>query len=224
MAGLQEQARALGDPTRHAIFRCLAESSSPVTVRQLTDRFELNHNAVRQHLAKLVAAGLVLEERAAPSGPGRPRFLYSVDPGAESRWGVTGPYERLSLLLTEVIRSGDTPVEVGRRMGRHEADDHTGDDPSAVLEAAMAHAGFEPTREQQGDDVELLLHSCPFATAALADPDIVCELHRGIAIGVAEEVGGILIDGLDRSDPRRAPCRLRAHLDYGHSDEPTETP
>ena len=58
-------------------------------------------------------------------------------------------------------------------------------------------------------DVEVLLHSCPFANAAVADPDIVCELHHGIAIGVAEHVGGITIDGLDRDDPRRAPCRLR---------------
>lgn len=217
---LQEQARALGDPTRHSIFRQVAASPTALSVAELTDALGLNHNAVRQHLAKLVAAGLVLEERAAPSGPGRPRFVYSVDPGAESRWGVTGPYERLSLLLTEVISSGETPVEVGRRIGRREAHDHATDDPTAALEAAMAHAGFEPTREQQGDDVQLLLHSCPFATAALAEPDIVCELHRGIAIGVAEEVGGIAIDGLDRSDPRVAPCRLRAHV----GDDPTPNP
>jgi len=213
MSGLQEQARALGDPTRHAIFRHVVESSSPVSVGELTDRFELNHNAVRQHLAKLVAAGLVLEERAAPSGPGRPRFVYSVDPAAESRWGVTGPYERLSVLLTEVIRSGATPVEVGRRAGLRAAAEHDDEDPGSALLAVAARGGFEPTLRQCGDDVEVLLHSCPFAAVAQADPDIVCELHHGIAIGVAEHVGGITIDGLDRKDPRRAPCRLRAHLD-----------
>jgi predicted ArsR family transcriptional regulator len=215
MSGLQEQARALGDPTRHAIFRRIAEASSPVSVRELTDRFELNHNAVRQHLAKLVAAGLVVEERAAPSGPGRPRLMYSVDPAAESRWGVTGPYERLSLLLTEMIRSSATPVEVGRRAGRREAAEHPDDGPSEVLVGVAARGGFEPTLQQRGDDVEVLLHSCPFAAVAQADPDIVCELHHGIAIGVAEHVGGITIDGLDRNDPQLAPCRLRAHLDTG---------
>jgi len=213
MNGIQEQARALGDPTRHAIFRHVVESSSPVTVGELTARFELNHNAVRQHLAKLVGAGLVLEARAAPSGPGRPRLVYSVDPGAESRWGVTGPYERLSLLLTEVIRSGDTPVEVGRRAGRRYAADHPEDSPSAALVGVTARGGFQPTLEERGADVEVTLHSCPFANAALTDPDIVCELHHGIAIGVAEEIGGITIDSLDRDDPRYAPCRLRAHLD-----------
>ncbi len=213
MSGIQEQARALGDPTRHAIFRLVVESPTPLGVGELTERLALNHNAVRQHLAKLVAAGLVLEERAAPTGPGRPRLVYSVDPAAESRWGVTGPYERLSGMLTEVIRTGETPVEVGRRVGRDDAA-ALGADPSVALERVMAHSGFEPTVERRGDDVELLLHSCPFANAAVNDPDIVCELHRGIAIGVAEAVGGIDIDDLVRADPRRPPCRLRAHLDH----------
>jgi predicted ArsR family transcriptional regulator len=218
MSSIQEQARALGDPTRHAIFRHIVESSASVSVGELTDRFEINHNAVRQHLAKLVAAGLVLEEREASSGPGRPRLVYSVDPAAESRWGVTGPYERLSMLLTEMIRTGETPVEIGRRAGHRDAADHRDDGPSAALMGAAARAGFEPTLDQRGDDVEVLLHSCPFASVALADPDIVCELHRGIAIGVAEHVGGVTIDGLDRRDPRQVPCVLRAHLDITTGD------
>jgi predicted ArsR family transcriptional regulator len=222
MSGIQEQARALGDPTRHAIFRHVTESASPVTVRELTDRFGLNHNAVRQHLAKLVAAGLVVEERDAPSGPGRPRLLYTVDPGAESRWGVTGPYQRLSLLLTEVIRTGDTPIEVGRRAGREFAVDRADADPSSALVGVAARGGFEPTLVQHGDDVEVSLHACPFAATAVNDPDIVCELHHGIAIGVAEAVGGITVDGLDRQDPRFAPCRLRAHLDVSQSTTATD--
>jgi predicted ArsR family transcriptional regulator len=210
---VQEQARALGDPTRHAIFRLVVESSSPVTVAELTDRLQLNHNAVRQHLAKLVAAGLLVESRATPSGPGRPRLLYSVHPSAESRWGATGPYERLSLLLAEVIRTGDTPLEVGRRAGRRATAEHPDEAPSIALAAVAARGGFAPTLHQRGDDVEVLLNACPFASAATAAPEIVCQLHHGIAIGVAEAVGGITIDGLDREDPRDAPCRLRAHLD-----------
>jgi predicted ArsR family transcriptional regulator len=210
---LQRQARALGDPMRHDLFRYLADAGRPVDVAELTAHLGLHHNAVRQHLAKLVGARLLIEERAAPSGPGRPRLVYSVDPTAESRWGVTGPYERLSLLLTEVIRSGDTPVEVGRRAGHTFAADRRDSDPSTALVRVTAHGGFQPTLEQRGDEVELLLHSCPFASAALVDPDIVCELHRGIAIGVAEAIGGLTIEGLDRNDPRDTPCRLRARVD-----------
>ena len=55
MSTIQEQARALGDPTRHAIFRYILDSGAPVGVGELTSHFGLNHNAVRQHLTKLVA-------------------------------------------------------------------------------------------------------------------------------------------------------------------------
>jgi predicted ArsR family transcriptional regulator len=214
MSTIQEQARALGDPTRHAIFRYVLDAADPVGVAELTAHFGLNHNAVRQHLTKLVAADLVLEGRAASGGPGRPRLVYSVDPATESRWGATGPYERLALALTEVIRTGATPIEIGRRIGRREAADHPDDEaPVEALVQAMARNGFEPTVEERRSSVDIVQQTCPFASTALADPDIVCELHRGLAAGVAEHVGGVVVTDLVRHDPRRAQCRLRVHLD-----------
>ncbi|MHB1137972.1 MAG: helix-turn-helix domain-containing protein, partial [Microthrixaceae bacterium] len=53
-AGLQVQARALGDPTRHSIFRYLAASDAPVGVAELTEHLGVHHNAIRQHLTKLI--------------------------------------------------------------------------------------------------------------------------------------------------------------------------
>ncbi len=49
-ADLQRQAKALGDPTRHRLFRYIAEAQAPVTVAELTSFAGLNHNAIRQHL------------------------------------------------------------------------------------------------------------------------------------------------------------------------------
>jgi predicted ArsR family transcriptional regulator len=220
---IQEQARALGDPTRHSIFRYVLEADAPVGVGELTSHFGLNHNAVRQHLTKLVAADLVSEGRAASGGPGRPRLMYTVDPGAESRWGATGPYERLAQALTEVIRAGETPQQVGRRIGRREAAAHTSDDtPLEQVVQAMARNGFDPTVEERRGALDIVLHTCPFASTALIDPDIVCELHRGLAAGVAEQVGRIVVDDLVRHDPRRAQCKLRVHLDADHP--PTDSP
>ncbi|MDD9370668.1 MAG: hypothetical protein PV358_11195, partial [Acidimicrobiales bacterium] len=72
----------------------------------------------RQHLAKLVEAQLIVEGTAPPTGRGRPRLQYALDPSAESQWGVAGPYERLSLWLSEILRTGSTPIEVGKRVGR----------------------------------------------------------------------------------------------------------
>src|ERR1019366_2402782 len=85
-ARLQLQARALGDPTRHAIFRYVDAADGPVTVAELTDHFELNHNATRQHLAKLCAAGLLVEELASPAGPGRRRLHYRSAQAAAGPW------------------------------------------------------------------------------------------------------------------------------------------
>jgi DNA-binding transcriptional ArsR family regulator len=56
---VQREARALGDPTRHRLFRYIVDAPLPAGVSELTDHVRLNHNAVRQHLAVLKDAGLV---------------------------------------------------------------------------------------------------------------------------------------------------------------------
>jgi len=212
---MQAQARALGDPTRYAIFRYIAEAGRRVDVAELTRHLALNHNAIRQHLAKLLDAKLVDEATAPSAGRGRPRLTYGVHPGADSRWGVMGPYERLSLLLTEVLRTGDAPAEVGRRFAhRLRRRGPTSDDPVGDIVDAMAHQGFDPMIRRRGGRVEVVLRTCPFETAARADPDTVCAIHLGMAEGFAELAGGrVSIDELVPHDPRRANCRLCLHLE-----------
>lgn len=214
MSTLQQQAKALGDPTRHAIFQYIADAGDVVDVAELTEHFGFNHNAIRQHLAKLVDAELVTESPAPVTGRGRPKLIYRLSPSAESRWGVAGPYERLSWLLTEIVRSGDTPVEVGRRaIERQRLGSSTpGRDPIDALVAEMERSGFEPTVRRRGDQVDIVLGTCPFASTAQIDPDTVCNLHLGMAYGVAELVDGLVIDELVPHDPRRANCRLRCHV------------
>lgn len=214
MSTLQLQARALGDPTRHELFRYIAGAAQPVEVAQLTEHLGLHHNAIRQHLTKLVEAGLVFESTAAPSGRGRPRLRYTVDASADSRWGVAGPYERLSLLLTEIIRTGESPVDVGRRAGRR-ARLGSSDvaDPLAGFVEQMAQHGFEPVAERRGVQVDITLGACPFETTALVDPVTVCGLHLGLAFGAADSLAGLVIDELIPTDPRRGQCRLRCHVE-----------
>jgi predicted ArsR family transcriptional regulator len=214
MSNIQLQARALGDPSRHEIFQYLVDAGNPVDVAELTAHLGLNHNAIRQHLRKLVDAGLVVEQAGPAAGRGRPKLYFSVSPGAESQWGATGPYERLSLLLAEMVRTGDSPVEVGRRAGRRRRlGSGSVSDPLGGLVEQMARQGFDPTVTSTGRGTEVILRTCPFATTALAEPDIVCRLHLGLAYGVAEAVGGLVIDELIPKDPRRAHCRLRCHLE-----------
>jgi predicted ArsR family transcriptional regulator len=211
---LQVQARALGDPTRHGIFRYIADAQRPVGVAELTQHCGLNHNAIRQHLAKLVDAGLVLESTAAPTGRGRPRLEFELDPNCDSRWGVAGPYERLSVLLAEIVRTGDPAEVVGQRAGR-QVRARTGRraaDPVVELAAEMARHGFEPEVRRSDERFTLVLTNCPFASAVMADQSTVCTLHLGLARGAAEALGGIEVDRLVPHDPRQANCQLDCTL------------
>jgi predicted ArsR family transcriptional regulator len=219
VTSLQQQARALGDPTRHEIFRFIADAARPVDVAELTAAFGLNHNAVRQHLAKLVEGELVVGSHAPPAGRGRPRLTYTIHPMADSRWGVTGPYERLSILLTEMVRTGSSADQIGIEAGRRARGSERADDGVHRVVAAMASHGFAPeVRGRPGHRVDVVLTACPFESAALTDPDTICALHVGIARGAAEG-SGVAVDDLVRRDPRRAGCVLRLR----HLDEPDAT-
>jgi predicted ArsR family transcriptional regulator len=217
---LQHQARALGDPTRYGIFRHVADAAAPVTVAELAAHSGVHHNAVRQHLARLVEAGLLVESTQRKTGRGRPRLQYTIDPGADSRWGVIGPYERLARWLSEVVRTGESPVTVGRRVGAAESrvPGHVADpgaDPLVTMVDQMARLGFDPSLTRAGDVGEITLHQCPFASAAVTDPDIVCALHLGVAQGFADDLGGAVVEELVPTDPRRPRCQLRVRLDAG---------
>lgn len=201
----------MGDPTRHAIFRAVAQAGEPVGVAELNVHFPFNHNAIRQHLAKLVDAGLVIETTSAATGRGRPKLVYEVNPVTEGQWGVPGPYERLSRLLVEIIRTGLDADEVGRRAANQFRVPSPSDDVVADVSAAMARQGFEPEVRSVRGGAEIVLHSCPFATAALADRATVCALHLGIAEGLADTPSAAVAELL-ANDPRKAGCVLRIQV------------
>lgn len=208
---LQPRARALGDPTRFRIFRYLLEADRPVGVAELTNYTQLNHNAVRQHLAVLRSANLVDETTEERDRPGRPRLVYRVSREAAGSFGVPGPYEYLATLLTEVVRTGDSPEAVGHRAGLARAAELEGvraGDSLAAIEDELARAGFRPARRAQSDSVELVLGNCPFERAAVTSPTAICSLHRGLARGLAEGLGGIVVDDLVAKNPQRAGCRV----------------
>ncbi len=206
---LQQEARALGDPTRHRIFRYVADAQHPVGVAELTEFVQLNHNAVRQHLAVLKDADLVVEEVEERTRPGRPRLLYHLHPEVSDRWGAPGAYSWLASLLASAVRRKQGPRQVGRQEGHRRAAELAGTGQGAdLLEAEMARRGFRPTRVEKGRRVELVLGRCPFADVAESDPGTVCQLHLGLAEGLAEGIGGLAVERLVTKVPHRAGCRL----------------
>ena len=66
--------KALGDPTRFAIFRLIAAQPEPICVCDVTDRFDLRQPTISHHLKALREAGLVTVSRRGVWA------YYAVDP------------------------------------------------------------------------------------------------------------------------------------------------
>jgi DNA-binding transcriptional ArsR family regulator len=208
-ADLRLQAKALGDPTRHRLFRYLAEAPAPVTVAELTAYAGLNHNAIRQHLAILKDAGLVTEEAELRDRPGRPRLLYRLNPEVAGEWGTPGGYAWLAGLLSAALRRGQDPRQAGRQDGHRRAAEMTGPgDPADLLEREITLRGFRPARIDRGAQIEFTLGRCPFAEVAAGDPDTICRLHLGLAEGLTEGLGGLITERLTVMPAHRAGCHL----------------
>jgi len=208
-ADLRFQARALGDATRYRLFRYIVDAAGPVGVDELTAHIRLNHNAVRQHLAVLKEAGLVTEETEQRDRPGRPRLLYRQHPEVAERWDVPGSYAWLAGLLSAAIRRGQGPRQAGRQDGHRRAAEISGPgDPADLMEQELSRRGFRPARGGQGRQLEFTLGRCPFAEVAAADPGTVCQLHLGLAEGLAEGLGQLRVTDLTPRDPVEAGCRL----------------
>ena len=195
-------ARAVAVPLRRRVLDLILAADHAVTVAELTETLGCNHNAVRQHLAQLRTAGLVTETHEDRDRPGRPRLLYTATARPD-------PYARLARVLLVARRTGQTPRAAGRSTGRAQAAAAELEDTDALgaLEADAARQGFSPRRVGRG--LEIVLDSCPLADIAADDPATVCAVHRGLAEGLVDGIGGARIEGFVAYDPYRAGCRVK---------------
>lgn len=100
----------------------MAESPAPVRVAALAEYLGFNHNAVRQHLAKLTDAGLLTEERASPTTTGRPPLQYRVTPTAMGSWGGSGSGGRTRTADPSIMSRVLLPTELRRQVCFFDAD------------------------------------------------------------------------------------------------------
>lgn len=191
--------RALGDPTRYAIFQELARNRQPVSVRELADALDLHPNTVRPHLEQMRDVGLVDVEAVHRGTVGRPRHRYSLAPGAPSAGLEPPAHTLLAALLAALAERGGAgiaeAVATGRAWGEEavrRTSDPIGDGACAkLLVAELDRLGFAPASAQQGPCLDVAFQHCPFKELAEAYPEQVCNLHRGIVEGVVGEKGTI---------------------------------
>jgi predicted ArsR family transcriptional regulator len=203
---------------RTAVADALRRSPGPATVQDLAVQLRLHPNTVRFHLLRLVRAGLAVEERGAPAGPGRPRLTYRlVDPSPQD--GSVDEYRMLAEILAGYLAENLQDPEAaaraaGRKWGRRMVNAGTAGgrppDPATVVRVVarmLDDMGFHP--EHAGDG-RILLHRCPFRTAAEHNPGVVCSVHLGLIQGAMNELGA---DGQEATlDPFVTPRLCVAYL------------
>jgi predicted ArsR family transcriptional regulator len=186
--------KALADDTRFRLFRYLGLSGRPVSVRELSTRLSLHPNTLRPHLRRLEEAGLVRREtRKGASTVGRPQTLYVA---VERDHGEGRDYRLLAEILSGLVvgsRARERATGLAREWGEYLAV-QGGPKPGtrlpsrrnlAVLQEAMAQAGFDPRfRRAARGAVEVSLRDCPFRDMLDDHRELACSIHRGLVEGM----------------------------------------
>jgi predicted ArsR family transcriptional regulator len=213
--------KALADDTRYRLYRYLRLSGRPVSVRELSARLGLHVNTLRPHLRRLEEAGLITSEsQRGATSVGRPQTVYSVTE-REEREGrdyrlfadmvagqITGARQRDRAVTT--AREWGAYL-IGRAAPRPGARGSSGPN-LAVLQEALAEAGFDPRFRRRGRGrVDITLRDCPFRDLLDEHRDLVCALHRGLLEGMlASSRPPMRLESLEPLAERSSVCRLSA--------------
>jgi predicted ArsR family transcriptional regulator len=213
--------KALADDTRYRLYRYIGLAGRPVSVREMSRRLSLHPNTLRPHLRRLEEAGLVSREIRKSASVGRPQTLYSIrqTEGEEGR-----DYRLLAEMLVGLVRgkralaqAEDLATQWGSYLlaqsgpGPKPGSDAPSRRNLALLQEAMARAGFEPRfRRLQGSAIEVTLRDCPFRDLTDEYRELACTLHRGLLEGMLSGLKPPL--GIKDFRPlvERGICRVRA--------------
>jgi predicted ArsR family transcriptional regulator len=174
------------------VLDTLRSRGEPATMGELTESTGLHANTLRDHLDSLERSGLVERRRAAPTGPGRPAWLYCA--AADDRPAGSEYAGLAAALAASIHRSSSNPradaVAAGEEWGRDLARAHGRPArPGAAaarreVVAVLDGLGFGPETGDRSGTVRLT--RCPLLDAAHRYPDVVCGVHLGIARGALE--------------------------------------
>ncbi|HZD80251.1 MAG TPA: helix-turn-helix domain-containing protein [Actinomycetota bacterium] len=211
--------KALADDTRFRLYRYLGLSGRPVSVRELATRLSLHPNTLRPHLRRLERAGLVVREARRGSSVGRPQTLYAA---VDREMPEGRDYRLLAEILAGLVRgqrSLDRAQELAREWGQYLVA-QGGPKPGtrlpagrnlALLQEAMARAGFDPRFHRRGrQGVEISLRGCPARDLLDDHRDAVCAVHRGLLEGMLGGLKPPLRLGEFAPLVERSTCRLVA--------------
>ncbi len=173
-------ARLQPGETQQRLLRRLLQAPQGATVEELCNALGVTHNAVRQHLTALTAAGLVERGEARPSG-GRPRAVYVLLPAGRELFPRNYAVIAGGMLDHLYASAGagavqSMLVEIGTKLGKAAAQlvgDR--DDPQAVavaLAEQLDALGYEAQALRRSERGEVEAWNCVFHALAKAHPDV----------------------------------------------------
>ncbi|MDL4820629.1 helix-turn-helix transcriptional regulator [Actinomadura opuntiae] len=180
-------------PRRREVLDALRGSAAPLGVADVAERLGVHPNTARFHLDALVEDGAAERALERPSGPGRPRTVYTARPGMD-RGGSRGYRLLAQILLSRLAAAGPAArgeaERAGREWGRYLVDRPppfgriSADGAAGRLTALLADLDFAP---EPGGDVIRLRH-CPFLELAEEYGPLVCDVHLGLMRGALAEL------------------------------------
>lgn len=194
------------------VLETLENQPEPCTVAAIAAVLHQHTNTIREHLDGLVEAGFAVRERSAPSGPGRPSWLYECveeQPTSASAAEYAG---LASALAAQIARSSADPqgdalaagqawgqeliaraaenAEPGATPGAPESRTTESEQRARARETVvglLSELEFAP--QSSADGTVVRLRRCPLLEAAYRHPDIVCAVHLGLVRGALSELG-----------------------------------
>lgn len=196
------------------MFALLSELRRPAPTEELAEHLGLHPNGVRTHLERLSEVGLVSRQRERLRSRGRPRDVWMISPHAQPGGDPPTGYAALARwlvrsLVSESARVGDVET-TGRRIGREMGATVTDATGEQRLHEVLGALGFQPQREAVTDDrLRYRLRNCPYREAVRERQPLVCGLHRGITLGLLDELDPeTKLVGFVPKDPDAAGCLI----------------
>ncbi|MDO8108525.1 helix-turn-helix domain-containing protein [Isoptericola sp. b441] len=207
-----DEHQALASRSRAALLDVLRANGGAMGVDELAESVGLHVNTTREHLDRLVSAGLVSRAPEHRTTRGRPRILYRhrEPEGARVRNVIDG------VLLAGYGHAMASPSATAELAGRQAAGDlipeglleraRTPQEARRILVTELERLGFAPRDEGDG----LRLCRCPVESLARERSEVVCAAHLGMTSALVERIGQLeVLDATPFIDGESCIVRLR---------------
>lgn len=171
--------RQLGT-TQQRLLRKLLASPQGATVEDLCKALGVTHNAVRQHLTALLAAGFVARGESIASG-GRPRACYVLQPAGRELFPRNYALMARGMIEYLYAHSGTAAVQemlgaMGAQLGADAAARigaaTNAEEATRLLAEQLDVLGYEARTVTAGDHDEVEAWNCVFHNLAKTHPDV----------------------------------------------------